>query len=156
MFYSIDTWLPTGTAAGEIIGTYSSSVECALVAPDSTCSLGPMHPRDAVVIPRHEPEHIVTDELVLVRGDTVDAADVKADTREQRLPPGDGMGPYDGVAGAELIVDIQGRATRGHDIVVSSLTGRLEDGLGAGGGQCLEECLEGGRQPVVELVAGHP
>ena len=66
------------------------------------------------------------------------------------------MGPHHGVRGREFVVDVEGRAARGHDGVVAGFAGGLEDGLRAGGGEGLEKALHGWGTAVVELVAGNP
>ena len=66
------------------------------------------------------------------------------------------MRPHDGMARRELKVDVQWRAARGHDCVPSFLTGGFEDGLGAGGGQRLEELLVRAGDAVVDLVSRCP
>ena len=127
-----------------------------LIAPDSTGALGPVHPRNAVVVPGYQTHHVIPDQLVLVRGYSIDSANMQADTRKDRLPARDGMRANDWVGGAELVIHIQGGAPRRHDVVPAGLAGGLEHGLGTSCGQRLEEGAEGRRKPVIDLVARYP
>lgn len=117
-------------------------MEGARVAPDSTSTPSPVHTRNAIVIARDETQDVVAYHGVLVGRHIVDAADVETDASKQRFPSSDGVSAYDWMGGRELVVHVERRTTWGHNIVATTLTGRLEDGLRACRCQCLEKALE--------------
>ena len=112
-------------------------MESADITPDSTGAPVPVHAGNAVVVAGDEAQDVLADEVVLVGSDVVDAADVQADTGEEGLPSGDGVGADDRVRGRELVVDVERGTARRHDVVTAVLAGRLEDGLLALGRQTL-------------------
>ncbi len=123
------------------------------IAPNRTRLLGPVHSRNAVVVPRDQPEHIIANDLVLIRVHVVDPTDVQPNASEERFPPCDRVRADNRVHGGEVQIDIQRRTTRRHDFVPSRFSGGLEHGLGTGCGQSLEEGLHGWREAVVTVFA---
>jgi hypothetical protein len=123
------------------------------ITPNRTRLFGPVHSRNTVMIPRDQPEHIIANDLVLVRIHVVDPADVQPHASEERLPPCDWVGADNRVHGGEVQIDIQRRTARRHYFVPSGFTGGLEHGLGTGCGQSLEKRLHGWREAVVTVFA---
>lgn len=108
------------------------------------------------MVPRNQSETIVPDHLLLVGPEAIDLANMQSHARKQGLPPSHGMRAHHGVMWRELIILVQGRAAGRHDIVLTSLARRLENGLRAFRGKGLEELLHGWRGTIVELVARDP
>lgn len=63
-----------------------------------------MHPGYAVMVPRDESEHIISDNLVLVGVNAVDTSDVEANTCEEGFPARNRVRPNDRVGWAKLVV----------------------------------------------------
>ena len=119
------------------------------IAPDRTRTTRPVHTGDTVMVASQETQDVVADHVVLVGRDIVDAANVQAHTSEQGLPSGDRVRSNYGMGRRKLVVYVLRRAAWRHDIVTTSLAGRLEHGLRAGCSQCLEEFLELRGQAIV-------
>ena len=123
--------------------THSCSVQGTLVTPNSAGAPCPVHPSNTVVVAGYQAEHILPDQLVFVAGNLVDPADMKTHACENGLPARDGVCANNGMGGAELVVDIQRRPSRRHDVVPTSLAGGLEHGLRTSCSQRLKEGFEG-------------
>ena len=126
------------------------------ITPNRTSLPRPMHPRNTIMIPRNQPHHIVPNHRILVTVNIIDPAYMQTDSGEQGFPPGDWMSPHDRVHGGELVVFVERRASRCHDIVFPSFACGLEDWLRAGCREGFHVRAEGGRHAVLELVAGAP
>jgi hypothetical protein len=101
----------------------------------------------------HEPAQEVRRLLI---AEAVDLLHVVADG-EDGLPAGDGVRADDGVDGLEKLADVLGGAAFGRvDAEAVAVGGLVEAGLGVGGCEGVEEGSEGGRDAVVDLVAGSP
>lgn len=133
--------------------TYRRSMQRALITPNRTSLPRPMHPRNAIMIPRNQPHHILPNHRVLIIIHIIDPRDVDAYAREERFPACDWVRPDHGVHGCELEVFVQRRAAGGHDFVATSFTSGFEDWLGTGGCEGLHIGAEGGGHAVVAVRA---
>lgn len=101
----------------------------------------------------YKPHEPVKQRAALLLRQAVDALHVVADG-EDALPAGDGVGADDGVRGGKVGADVL-RGAAGFRVELEAVVGRggVEEWLGVGGGEGLEEALVGGGEAVVELVA---
>jgi hypothetical protein len=126
-------------------------MQSARITPNRNSLPGPVHPRDAVMVSGNEPHHIVSDHLVLVGIHVIDPRHMETNSRKNRFPARHGMRSNDWMRWRKLVSHVQGRATRGRDIVPTSLGGTSEDGLGACRRQRLQVAAEGRRHAIISI-----
>ena len=124
-------------------------MERAHVTPDGAGLFGPVHTGNAVVIAGHETKDVVADELVLVVIYVVDARNVEANAREDRLPARDRVRPHYRVGRGEFKILVQRRSARRHHLIPSRRARRFEYGLRARRSQRLHVRPERRGHPVV-------
>ena len=104
------------------------------------------------MIPRGQSQHILPDQLILIRIHIIDPRDMQSHAREEGFPPSDRVRADHWMDRGEIHAVVQRGAARGGDFVAAGFGGGFEDGLGAGGGEGFEEGLEGRGEAVVTLL----
>jgi len=93
-----------------------------------------MHPRNAIVIPRNQPQHVLANHLVLVRVHVVNPGNMDPHAGKHGLPPRHPVRADNGVVRRKGVAAVEGRPAGRHDFVVSCGGGGAEDRLGTVGG----------------------
>lgn len=129
----------------------------AAIVPDShVVDVLPAQPDVQVVVLDHQVDEALEEVVALVPGEAVDARDVVADG-EDRVPPGDGVGPDHGVRRLEDDADVLGGPARpGEHGQVVGRGGLREVGVGAVRGEGAQEGAQRRRDAVVQLVSRCP
>lgn len=97
-------------------------MQSANITPNRTSTSSPVHARDAIMIPRDQPHHIIPNHLLLVRIQAINLADMQTDAGEQTLPAGNRMCANDGMVWSEFEVFVQRRTSGAHNLVLAGFT----------------------------------